>query len=319
MEKKYIIPNLTQNHPFRQWQIWKIPQTDWTIQGYSRSGDKTFFYIPQASIALDAGLVEGNQANFVFITHAHTDHSADIEYMASKENVQMFMPAPILPYVETYLRARRNLNHVGAYDESRRGKMQLVGVEKDQKFYWGEQDKYEVHVVACTHSVPCVGYAFAEKRKRLKAEYETIKQAMIAEGKAQEFGKFIGQKRKEEEVDEVYYQPLFAFLGDTTTDVFTENPILLTYPVIITECTFLLPEHLAYAEERKHTHWERLKPIVVANPHIQFVLIHFSLRYTDKEIFDFFEKELGDIENVLLWLSVEPYLSPQHQKKERQL
>jgi ribonuclease Z len=36
--------------------------------------------------------------------------------------------------------------------------------------------------------------------------------------------------------------PLFAYLGDTTTNVFSKNEILFQYPIIITECTILEEE-----------------------------------------------------------------------------
>jgi ribonuclease Z len=315
MREDLAIPNLAQNHPFRQWQVWQIPQTDWTIKGYSRSGDKTFFYVPQADIAIDAGLVEGSQASCVFLTHTHSDHSYDIEYMASKPEVRIFLPKEVAPYLDEYITARRRLNHVGNYNPALRKAHHIIGVEKDQRVYWGENDKYEVRVLACVHSIACVGFAFSEKRKRLKPEYEALKQQYLQEGKAKEFGIFIGQKKKEEVVEESYYHALWAHLGDTTTAVFAENPCLFDYPTIFTECTFLLPEHLAYAEERKHTHWELLKPIVVAHPEIQFVLIHFSLRYSEQDILQFFEGELQGIDNVKLWVSESPILPPQHQKK----
>lgn len=92
-------------------------------------------------------------------------------------------------------------------------------------------------------------------------------------------------------ITEVVRKRVFAFLGDTSEAVFEpeRNPDLLLYPVIIVECTFLLPEHAGDAESRKHCHWLGLEPIIRAHPETTFVLIHFSLRYTDAEVVAFFE------------------------------
>jgi ribonuclease Z len=54
------------------------------------------------------------------------------------------------------------------------------------------------------------------------------------------------------------------------------------------ECTFLHPDHRQTAWDRKHTHWGDLRPIVEANPQTHFVVTHFSLRYSDEEVLDFF-------------------------------
>ena len=50
--------------------------------------------------------------------------------------------------------------------------------------------------------------------------------------------------------------PVFAFLGDTTHKAFDAdvNPTLLNYPCVITECTFLYPEHEEDAATRKKRH-----------------------------------------------------------------
>jgi hypothetical protein len=38
-------------------QKWSIPNTPWTITGYSRAAYRTGFYIPELDIMLDAGAV----------------------------------------------------------------------------------------------------------------------------------------------------------------------------------------------------------------------------------------------------------------------
>ena len=50
---------------------------------------------------------------------------------------------------------------------------------------------------------------------------------------------------------------------------------------------------------------QQLKPYVLNNPDINFMLFHFSLKYKDEEIKEFMEKqfEKDNIKNVDLWLS----------------
>jgi len=124
------------------------------------------------------------------------------------------------------------------------------------------------HVVSCVHGVPTVGYGFVDKRKKLKAEYQALPSSEV--GKLRKSGVEV-----QEEVNVLQ----FCFLGDTTTEVFKLHPELLTYPIVIIECSFLLPEHENQAASSNHVHWTLLAPIVKAHPKTTFVLIHFSLRY----------------------------------------
>jgi ribonuclease Z len=80
--------------------------------------------------------------------------------------------------------------------------------------------------------VACVGYAFAERKKRLRPEYVGTP------------GRELGRLRKEGvEIEEETYAPLFVYLGDTSTQVYEAHPEVFDYPVIITECTFIPDPH----------------------------------------------------------------------------
>jgi ribonuclease Z len=140
------------------------------------------------------------------------------------------------------------------------------------------------------HSVTCVGYGFIQEKKKLKQEYIGVQ------------GKQLGELRKNGIViDYLVENPMFAFLGDTTIQFFEEHsklkdngePSIFRYPLIIVECTFLGSDELDQerADKKKHINWPRLKPYIEAHSKILFVLIHFSRRYNDTTIRDFFEKE----------------------------
>ncbi|MEV4173105.1 MBL fold metallo-hydrolase [Nonomuraea sp. NPDC049709] len=308
---------LERGHPFRQWKTWRIHGTELTLTGYSRANDKTFFHIPELRCSLDAGLCEGRQVDTVFLTHTHHDHSKDLDFLASS-GADVYLPAESVPYAESYLRASAELNHGAGFDPALAGGHRLHGVRQDDEFVFGRRG-HHVRVVECEHKVPCVGYAFSERRKALRPEFEELRRSLVREGRGEEFGRIMARRRKEgAEVDAEVSRPLFAFLGDTHVNVFERNPWLFEYPVVITECTFLDDAEAERANRVGHTVWSRLRPLVEAHPQTLFVLVHFSLRHSDREILAFFRREReeakdGRLDNVLLWVHPASRLPEQHQ------
>ncbi|MFC5826035.1 MBL fold metallo-hydrolase [Nonomuraea insulae] len=305
---------LEQGHPFRQWKTWRIPGTELTLTGYSRANDKTFFHIPELRCSLDAGLCEGRRVDTVFLTHTHHDHSKDLDYLAANPSgTDIYLPAEAVPYVESYIRASAELNHGTGFDPAL-ANHRLHGVRQDDEFTFGRRG-HHVRVMECEHKVPCVGYAFSQRSKTLRPEFEELRQSLVRQGKGGEFGRVMARNREEGiEVDTEIRRPLFAFLGDTHTSVFERNPWLFDYPVVITECTFLEDTELERANRIGHTVWSRLRPVVEANPRTLFVLIHFSLRYSDQQVLAFFRRQWDSWpDNVLLWVHPDGHLPEQHQ------
>ncbi|MBO2450407.1 hypothetical protein J4573_25115 [Actinomadura barringtoniae] len=298
---------LERGHPFRQWKTWQLPGAELTLTGYSRANDKTFFHVPELRCSLDAGLCEGRQVDTVFLTHTHHDHAKDLDFLAAKDlGADIYLPEAAVPYAEGYLRASAELNHGAKYDPALAGH-RLHGVKGDDEFVLGRRG-HVVRVVECEHKVPCVGYAFSERRKALLPEFEELRRSLP---KA-EFGRVMASKRKEGiQVDGEVRRPLFVFMGDTHVNVFERSPWVLDYPVVVTECTFLDDAELERADRVGHTVWSRLRPVVEAHPETLFVLTHFSLRHSDREIFEFFERE--PLENVVVWAHPESRLPEMHQ------
>jgi len=261
-----------------------------TITGYSKSTEKTFFHVPALKSMLDAGSCKRNcQPDFCFLTHTHDDHVKGLPYICTKEGgVTIYCPEEAVPFLENYVRSQMCLNFCTNLDPST-FQWKLVGVRGGDQFYFGKNN-HRVTVVECIHGIPCVGFCFDEKRKRLKEEYKGLT------------GTQLGVLRKEgKQLQEDWYKPLFVYLGDTHIDVFKKNNMLTTYPIIIVECTFLYddPEVVARANANGHIHWNDLKNVILENPQVTFVLIHFSLRYSEKNIFEFFDGLLNRKENPL--------------------
>lgn len=321
MNTPLSIPNLLDSHPFRQWLEWQIPGSDFSIQGYSRAGDKTFFYLPQLKICLDAGLAEGRQGEIVFLTHCHNDHIADIEYLSLPEGTRIFTPKEITELVDDYITTRRKLVRSGQYDAALGTQHQTIGLSPEESLEIGhKKHRFQVRTVECDHRTPCLGYAFSEMRKRLIPELEQKKQQMLASGAQAEFGKLMAEMRKSgRDMEEEYAHPMFVFMGDTHAGIFAEQDWLWDFPTIFTECTYFEEEHREKADARKHSHWDDLRPHVLAHPGTTFVFTHFSLRYSDAEVIAFFaaEQEKYGFENVRLWASGDPMMQLQGQKSVR--
>ncbi|MES1916778.1 MAG: hypothetical protein MHM6MM_008564, partial [Cercozoa sp. M6MM] len=145
------------------------------------------------------------------------------------------------------------------------------------------------------HTVPGVAYGFSERRKKLKAEYAHLSGPEIAELR-------LSGTVVQDDVD----IPLFLYTGDSSIEILTadeeQQQRILSYPVVITECTFLEDELLDWAQDAGHICWCELAPFVKQNPHTVFVLVHFSLRYTRSQIREFFDNLPGGLpHNVVLW------------------
>ncbi|KAK4146110.1 beta-lactamase-like protein [Dichotomopilus funicola] len=159
---------------------------------------------------------------------------------------------------------------------------------------------YTATAFACDHTVPCLGYLFCAVTNKLKPEYQGLSgpELRALKQKSRESGE--GELRLSTPVP----TPVFAFLGDTTASTLASDPVWLAegVKVVITECSFLYAEeHREQAERTRHTLWADLEPVIRRWPKTIFVLTHFSLRYSDKDIRAFFRsRDVPD--NVVVWI-----------------
>lgn len=72
----------------------------------------------------------------------------------------------------------------------------------------------------------------------------------------------------------------------------------ITQCFIMVECTFFEDELVELANQSQHIHWKQLRPIFAAHPNITFMLMHFSMRYTDMSVI---EGYVQNFPNVRLW------------------
>jgi ribonuclease Z len=78
--------------------------------------------------------------------------------------------------------------------------------------------------------------------------------------------------------------PVLAFLGDTTPEALS-HPEVQRAQTLITECTFVGGDVTdTYAREMGHTHLKELVPYLSGMAFKSLLLMHFSLRYSRKEV-----------------------------------
>lgn len=260
-----------------------------TLVGYSRSGDRTEFFVPELGVLLDAGCPTHESSSHVFLTHSHLDHTQGLPgvlfHRKGRLPTTIFGPAHMMPFVHRFLRSYFQLNTCKAdLDPSRW--YRLVGVGGGDQFCLRVGRKVVVEAMTCNHSVPTLGYLFAEVRPKLRGKYKELDGPEIARLRGEGVP-----------VSQPTLTSLFAYLGDTSVDVFETNPQVFNYPVIIVECSFLSPKHHQHAEDKQHISFQDLRLVVESHPQTRFVLTHFSLRYSDEEVREFFHQI--DLPNVV--------------------
>ena len=306
----FIIPIAIERQPIRTFRAWKMKPFNFTLLGYSRAADKTYFCIPQLKLALDGGYCRGRLQNNLFLTHGHFDHSADIAYMTThKKGMTIYCPKQIVNNISDYCKSFVELNCATTLPETPKWDFIIDGCDDKDHRYFGpkikskkcetkndsqiqKNDKYRAICFHCHHAVPCLGFMFEEKRRKKKEIYKELDFRTHK-------NKILELKRKGIDIMTDYYIKLFVYVGDTNINVFKTSPMILTYPIIIIECTFLYEKDRSLEQLKRdgHINWTQLKPFVLKYCDIiTFVIIHFSCRYKEHQIIEFFEKEDRDIQ-----------------------
>lgn len=281
------------------WRIWeyttplKIRNTGYTLIGYSIAALRTNFYIKELDIMLDAGISGNMSPDSIFITHCHSDHTANLPfhlYTQKNTQIQVYVPEESIENFKKYVESTFMLTYdASSLDESTTYKFNPVSITDKTLSHGKGKTTINVEVFKCFHTVPCVGYGFSENRQKLKEEYKQLPGKEIAKLRADGI-----------DIYNIVTNYFLIFLGDTSKEIL-EDKELLKYSTIMIECTFLLDEELANADKTKHMHWNYLKPFVLSHPEITFILYHFSQRYKGNEIKEFFDKE--NCPNIITWIS----------------
>ncbi|QKF94465.1 ribonuclease Z [Fadolivirus algeromassiliense] len=281
------------------WKVWEdrdpitLPDTTYTLRGFSIAALRTNFYIKELGIMLDGGLSASYSPDYIFITHSHTDHVASLPfhlYSAKLDTkMQIYVPEESLDNIDKMINSVININAdvpgIDEYDPL----YCLIPVRDGVINQIIRGKKFKIEIIKCYHGVPCVGYGFIEMRNKLKEEYRDLP--------PNEIGKL--RKSGIDVTHEVEY-PIFCFLGDTSKEILNDSRIQ-KYRTIMIECTFINKEDIEQADKTMHMHWDYLKDYVESHPDNTFILYHFSRRNKKSDIEQFFENM--NIPNVIPWIN----------------
>ena len=275
-----------------------------TLQGRSRSAAQTGCMLKEVRIMFDAEIGAYSSPEIIMITHGHGDHCYHLPMILSGSKTkipQTFAPDYISDKLVKLVNLTSELGSSGKEERPTKFPEGLIkGVKGGDKFKIriNKKKNYLVDVFDLDHTVPTVGYMISDIRKKLKAKFQELSKDEIKE---------IKTKDKSIELTELISVPLISFLCDTSIKGLEKALAngVNECPNTIVECTYLKKEHFEYSGKNKHIHWIDIKKIIINNPGKRFILIHFSQRYKNSDIQEFFSNEFANWEgdyNVLIWL-----------------
>lgn len=253
------------------------------VSGFSRSGVATWLEVPEFSAVFDLGMcpLSSITMDHVFLSHGHSDHAsalmrhAGLRAMAGNPTAStVFLPASLVPKLE---RLQAVLMEIEGDDPEQVASPTLVGMSPGQTLELPQRPGMVVEVFAVPHRVESLGFTLKAKRKKLKPEYAGLPGREIGALRA------AGTVVQEETLD-----PVFTYLGDHTSDVFSEQPQVWSSPVLVVETTFFAADEYGRARKWGHTHLsefaEALERFGDASKVEHLLLKHFSMRYSAREI-----------------------------------
>ena len=295
-----------------------------TLKGHSRGGEMSGFYIKELKLLLDAGVrTNFEDIKYILITHVHEDHSYELPVIMNHTNKSLY-PIQIFTnrqhLFNNFLSSSYNLIKDGKHIKQFYNINQINDGDVF-KINTSPRDTYIIKGYKLYHTVDTIGYGIICVIKELKDELkdDQIKLKLfpgrnfvVNPFTPEENRKFkrdkgaIFSKIKKEDKYNLIEQRRIIYLTDTSQEILLNSEIFL-YEYIIIECTNFLPieSDIKSATRGRHIHWQNLLPYVLKYTNTNFILIHFSQRYDDETIYDFFEEEkrIHGIKNIYIWLN----------------
>jgi ribonuclease Z len=273
----------------------------WCIQGSSKAGFRTGYYIQNINIIVDCGFYSDKEPTAVFMTHRHIDHSSEltklISYRSPKKGQESLLGRPVfmpndpatLTGINYLIKAEQilssgikilNLNDTQLY---KRFGIQPFPVDIGSAYKIPGLRDYEVEILPAYHkNCMSVGYGFNEIRQKLKPEYVGLDNKKIIEIK----------KTGEQLTYEVKI-PVVLIYGDTTPYALTKHEEWKKYPNVFIECTCCEFEEdtekakvlIQTYQDRGHTHINELLPVLIQFKENRHWFIQHTSQSTDMNKF----------------------------------
>lgn len=273
---------------------------NWEIASWSRAGVSSTTLLRNVNtkrvIMFDCGgigMPDMISADVVLVTHTHLDHCTGLfsharsRFSINKESANKYIvPEKSVGYIMQLKNIYEQMDS-GHYapglisDTKRSMKMDIVAAKTGAIIDIGKG--LYVECFKTDHVVESYGYLIFRNEKRIKEEYKNL----TKEEKAA-----LGSSSKVELTENVKVIEL-AYTGDTTINGFDLR--MFQAEVCITECTFINGVESQKAKDYKHMLLSDLAKYIEENGIVlddnhKLVLIHFSMRYSPKHIYNSVKK-----------------------------
>lgn len=282
-----------------------------SLSGYSRAAENTGFYCKELEMAFDAGVQTNSVPSYICLTHLHNDHMCALNKMLINNPKNPIIFIPNVNKFEVLLTNTLKLIYLASkyiHPESDKAKeartkypYQIVrlNIGESYEFKKVEGGSYYVEGLPSDHGVASISFGIYQMRKRCKPEYKSLDRSDYAKLKA-----------TGTDFTELYKHPILCYMSDTNYQPFLgpNANLIMQYPTIVIECTFLEKCDLKHAKKKSHMHWDQLSSITASNPSTKFILTHFSKKYSWPEIKKFFDAvhKKTPITNIIIWLHTGP-------------
>ena len=238
----------------------------WRLQGISIAGEETVVHVPELDVCFDIGQAPKPVLNapYVALSHGHMDHSAALAYYFSQRHFQgmgvgtLICPPPLEQPIHNVMRAWVDI-------EAQQTPYNIIALAPEQEIE--VKKNHYLRAFATRHTVPSSGYTVIERRSKLREDLL---------GEPQE--KLIALKKAGEEITVTREVPTVCYTGDTSMGDHLMRRDVLDARVLITECTFLDPDHRGKAKIGQHLHLDDIVELTRRSTAEAIVLTHLSRR-----------------------------------------
>jgi len=257
----------------------------YNISGFSRAGLKTAIMISNLDLIFDYGFHDNHFVgiNNILISHGHIDHVGSLHYNHNAKKLynitkpkkyimpdQCINPYKMIASGFSYMNCGRCNSKINIFTELLL--TTLISCEDSISEYINLNNNMYYKAFEMDHKILSFGFIIYRKSNKLKEEYKS------------KTGKEIKILKDSEIIitDEIF-EPLVGYTGDTSFNGLINNPIFLTVPLLIMECTGLSPDDINEVRQGYHIHLNDIKDNQGILQNEKILLFHFSQKYRTLE------------------------------------